>query len=125
MTKKEAFLLALLKNPTVTKAIESAGIGRTTAYKYLKDEEFQNELLKRKSQAMDEAVTFLQGNLSKCAEVLIDIVNNTKVPPQVRINAINSVFTNTKAMNESVDVFLRIVELEKRTKQNENGGENT
>jgi len=123
MTKKEAFLLAMLESPTVTKAIQSAGIGKTTAYRYMKEEAFQRELERRRNEAVGEAVSYLQSNLTRCAEVLIDIVNNKRVPPQVRVNAVNSVFTNAKAMTESVDFLLRVVELERRTKRNGNGGE--
>lgn len=123
MTKKERFMLAMLENPTVTKAIQSAGISRTMAYKYLKDEDFKQELERRRNEAVSDAVNYLQSNLTRCAEVLIDIVNNQRVPPQVRINAVNSVFTNAKAMTESVDFLLRVVELEKRTKVNGIGGE--
>lgn len=123
MTKKERFMLAMLENPTVTKAIQSAGISRTMAYKYLKDEDFKQELERRRNEAVSDAVNYLQSNLTRCAEVLIDIVNNQRVPPQVRINAVNSVFTNAKAMTESVDFLLRVVELEKRTKVNGIGGD--
>lgn len=123
MTKKERFMLAMLENPTVTKAFQSAGISRTMAYKYLKDEDFKQELERRRNEAVSDAVNYLQSNLTRCAEVLIDIVNNQRVPPQVRINAVNSVFTNAKAMTESVDFLLRVVELEKRTKVNGIGGE--
>ena len=123
MTKKEAFLLAMLENPTITKATESAGISRTTAYKFLKDEDFKQELEHRRNEAVSDAVNYLQSNLTRCAEVLVEIVNNKKVPPQVRVNAVNSVFTNAKAMSESVDFLLRVVSLEKRTKVNGIGGE--
>lgn len=123
MTKKEAFLLAMLESPTVTKAIQSAGIGKTTAYRYMKEDAFQRELERRRNEAVGEAVSYLQSNLTRCAEVLIDIVNNKRVPPQIRVNAVNSVFTNAKAMTESVDFLLRVVELERRTKRNGNGGE--
>jgi len=123
MTKRERFMLAMLENPTVTKAFESAGIGKTTAYRYLKDEDFKQELEHRRNEAISNAVNYLQSNLTRCAEVLVEIVNNQKVTPQVRINAVNSVFTNAKAMSESVDFLLRVVELEKRTKRNAVGGE--
>jgi ACT domain-containing protein len=123
MTKKEAFLVALMENPTISKAIEQAGISKSTGYKYLGDDDFQKELLKRKSEAMSEAVTYLQGKLSRCGEVLMDIVEDTEISPQVRINAINSVFSNTKLMTESVDILLRIAELEEKTKSNKTGGD--
>lgn len=104
MTKRENFLRALMIQPTMKKAYESAKISKSTAYKLLKDESFQNELAKLKAQAMSEAVTFLQGNLSQCSEVLMDIVTNEKIGAQVRINAINSVFTNCKMLTESVEI---------------------
>lgn len=124
MTKKEGFLKALMENSTISNAIVQAGISKYTAYKYLNDEDFKNELARLKAEVMSEAVTYLQGKLSRCSEVLMDIVNDPEISPQIRINAINSVFTNTKAMTESVDILLRIADLEERTKSEQRGGEN-
>lgn len=123
MKKREEFLSALIENPTVTKAYKSIGISRNTAYKFLNDETFQADLLKLKTNAMNEAVTYLQGKLTRCSEVLMDIVNDPEASAQVRINAINSVFLNCRTMTESVDILMRIVELEKRTNNDTQGGE--
>ena len=114
MTGKQAALLkALLEQSTVAKAAEVAGISRNTAFRYLKEPEFQAELAKRRSECISDTVRYLQGKLSSCSEILIDIAENTEVADQVRINAINSVFANCKAMTEISDVITRLEQVEK------------
>ena len=43
---------------------------------------------------------YLQGNLMECSEVLMAIVRDKGVPPQVRINAANSVFQNARGLTK-------------------------
>ena len=39
--KQEKAIIALLKEPTITRAAKSAGIGETTLYRWLKEDEFE------------------------------------------------------------------------------------
>ena len=103
--KKLKFLQALLEESTVTKAAEKAGIGRTTAYKYLKDEEFCSELNQRKSDCINDAIRYLQGKLSLCNEALVKIVKNPDTSDQIKINAINSIYANCKGMTETAEMI--------------------
>ncbi|MBR2593325.1 MAG: hypothetical protein IKD83_01720 [Firmicutes bacterium] len=113
MTDKQTALLnAMLEESTVTKAAESAGISRTMAYNYLKDKAFQAELKKRQRECINDTVRYLQGNLALCAEVLIGIVEKPGLSDQVKINAINAVFSHCKNMTEQADIIKRIEQLE-------------
>ena len=105
MTQKQiAFLQAMLEESTVLKASERAGISRSTAYKYLADEEFSKELNKRRNEAITDTVRYLQGKLGLCSEELIKIIEDEFSAPQVKINAINAVFTNCKALTDTGEV---------------------
>ena len=103
--KKLKFLQALLSESTVTKALEKAGISRSTGYEYLKDEEFQNELTKRKTECIDDTIRYLQSKLSLCNETLISIIEDSAVAPQVKINAINTVYATCKSMTEAAEIM--------------------
>ena len=110
--KQNAFLKAMLEQSTITKAAEAAGIARDTAYRYLKDTAFQAELTKRRGECINDTVRFLQGKLSLCSEKLIEIVENPTASDQVKINAINAIFTNCKAMTETAEIITRLEQIE-------------
>ena len=103
--RKNKFLMALLEESSITKAAEKAGISRPTAYKFLKDPDFQEELSERKSETIDGCIRYLQGKLALCNETLISIIEDPTTAPQVKINAINSVFATVKAMTETAELL--------------------
>lgn len=103
--RKNKFLLALLEESTITKAAEKAGISRPTAYKFLKDADFQAELSERKSETIDGCIRYLQGKLALCNETLIAIIEDPTTAPQVKINAINSVYATCKSMTETAELL--------------------
>lgn len=110
--KQMAFLKAMLEEPTITKAAEKAKIGRNTAYKYLSNPEFQSELNRRRGECINDTVRYLQGKLSLCSETLINIIENPETSNQVKINAINAVYANCKAMTETAEVIARLEQIE-------------
>lgn len=110
--KQMAFLKAMLEEPTITKAAEKAKIGRNTAYKYLKNPEFQKELNRRRSECINDAVRYLQGKLPLCSETLVKIIENPKTSDQVKVNAVNALCANCKAMTETADVIARLEQIE-------------
>ncbi|MCI8564958.1 MAG: hypothetical protein HFI39_01345, partial [Lachnospiraceae bacterium] len=68
--------------------------------------------------AVNDAVAYLQGNLSKCAEVLMGIVRDKEAQPQVRINAVNSVFAGIKGLSkDNREVLAEMAVKCKKTKQ--------
>ena len=103
--RKNKFLVALLEESSITKAAEKAGISRPTAYKFLKEPDFQAELSERKSETIDGCIRYLQGKLALCNETLISIIEDPTTAPQVKINAINSVFATVKAMTETAELL--------------------
>ena len=111
-TKQTAFLKAMLEESTIKKAAEKAGISRDTAYKYLKNENFQAELNKRRSECVTDTVRFLQSKLSLCSETLVNIVENPETGAQIKINAINAIFANCKALLETTEILQKMAELE-------------
>ena len=121
MTQKQiAFLQAMLEESTVLKASERAGISRSTAYKYLADENFTKELNKRRNEAITDTVRYLQGKLGLCSEELIKIIEDELSAPQVKINAINAVFANCKALTDTGEVLERMQRIEEMMEARDN-----
>ena len=103
--KKSKFLEAMLTEPTLSAAAEKAKISRTTAYKYLEDPEFESELSRCKTESVEDALRYLQGKLSMCSAVLIDIIQNPNVANQVKLNAIQMVFNQVRTMTETAEIM--------------------
>ena len=110
--KQIRFLKSMLEESSILKAAEKAEISRNTAYKYLEDREFVAELNKRRNECISDTVRFLQGKLALCGETLVKIIENPKTSEQVKINAINAIFTNCKFLTETADVLDRLQQVE-------------
>lgn len=113
MNKKQMnFLQALLTETTIAGATKKASISRSTAYRYLNDAEFKQELNQAKAECISDTIRYLQGNLTACSEELMKIVKNPKTADQVRINAINTVFQNCKSLIDTCEVEERMRQIE-------------
>lgn len=110
--KQAAFMKALLEESTIRKAASKAGIAPATAYKYLKDPDFKKELDSKRNECITDTVRYLQSKLTLCSETLIKIIENPETSSQIKINAINAVYANCKAMTETGEIITRIEELE-------------
>lgn len=110
--KQTKFLKAMLEESTISKAAEKAQITRYTAYKYLKDREFQSELNRRRGECINDTVRYLQGKLSLCNETLVSIIENPETSDQIKINAINAIYANCKAMTETAEIITRLEQVE-------------
>lgn len=117
--KQTAFLKALLEESTITKASETAGISRKTAYKYLANRDFQAELNKRRAECINDTVRFLQGKLALCGETLVNIIENPEIPAQIKINAVNAVYANCKSMTETAEIITRLESIETQIENGE------
>ena len=119
MNKRDAFMIALLDAPTTKEAYTRAGVAQRTAYNYLKDEEFKKELQARRSEVLRDSIHHLQMNLSTCTRVLMEIVTDAGTPASVKVQAINSVFSNYKNLSETIELRERIEKLEEKGEMDE------
>lgn len=117
--KQQTFLQCLLTESTVLKAAQKAGISRSTAYKYLNDAKFKACLDSARGECIHDTIRYLQGNFAKCSEELIKIIENSKTKDQIKINAINSVFMNGKALLDNFEIEERLKQLEEMLQEGE------
>ena len=115
MTKREAFLISLLEEPTVTRAYKRAEISKAKAYQFLADESFKADLNRLKLEILSSLTNYLQSNLSECSETLMKIIRSDGVSPQVKINAAQVIFNTCRSYTEITDILPRLEALE-RTK---------
>lgn len=110
--KMRAFLNAYMTCSTVEGAARAAGIGKTTAYKYLKDPEFTQAVRDIQGEGMANAGRYLSQQLAHCSEILLEIIDSPKTAPAVKVQAINAVFANHRAITENVEIMERLEALE-------------
>lgn len=111
-SKQIKFLSELLQTGTVSEAIKNTGVSSSTAYKWMKEPEFKNELQKRKTEMLEEVSTTMQIGFSEAVTELMKIIKNPKTAPQVKINAIDTLFRNARPIIEEVDILNRLQALE-------------
>ncbi len=114
-TKQIKFLSELFQCSSIGEAIEKAGVSRSTAYRWMRDDKnFKNEYQKRKTQALEEVSMQMQLGFSEAVLKLMDIIKSDRVSAQVKINAIDCLFRNAKPIMETVDILNRLQEVEDR-----------
>lgn len=119
--KQIAFIDTYFSSKNMTETCKKLNISRNTAYNYLKDDKVKSEINKRRSELIGDTTLFLQDNLKECSKVLMDIVKDPATSPQVRINAINSIFSNCNKLTETNDILTKLAEIEERLAEQEEG----
>lgn len=98
---------AMLLYPSVAQVSKAVNIPTRLIYTMMQNDSFKERLREAREQATAETITYLQGNLSTCAESLMEIVKDKSISPQIRVNAINAVFNNLKILNGDNDKFIQ------------------
>jgi|ERR1044071_874381 hypothetical protein len=111
--KQELALQAVISHPTLKEAALAAGIGETTLWRYMQDEEFSRRLREARREAVNHAVTRLQEASSEAVTVLRDLMMKEDAPPAARISAARTVLDYAMRAAEQDELKARIDELEK------------
>lgn len=111
-TKKENFMQYMLTESTREKAIKKANISASTAYRWLKDPEFNQQLLELRRSMMSEVTASLQRKAMEAVNVLSEIMSDQEAPDYARISAAKSILDNAyKGLDlEDTQVRLDIIE---------------
>lgn len=122
--KQIAFIDAYLSEQDINKVCKKLDITRPTYYKYLNDDAVKQEIYKIRLETLENTTRYLQDNLRLCSQKLIDIITSDDTAPQIKINAINSVFSNCNKLTEQVDILSKVKEIEQRLSEQDttNGG---
>lgn len=108
------FIDAYFRCNDVKSVCKECNITINTYYKYLNDKAVKKEISKQYSQLLRDTTRYLQSNLNKCSSELMEIVNSKEIPPQTKINAINTIFNITLKLSEQTEILDRLNELENK-----------
>lgn len=118
--KQLKFINAYFKYNDIKDICNNLNITRPTYYKYLKDDAIKNAITNQRIEIMQGATKNLQVNLSLCSDELIKIIKSDKTPPQIKINAINSVFNNCNKLTEQLDIISEIESIKEKLEDRAN-----
>ena len=66
---------------------------------------------------LKDTTLYMENNLKQASEQLIQIINDKKTPQSVRVQAINSLFSNYQKLFENIEVETQIDEIKEQLEQ--------
>ena len=123
--KQLVFIDAYLSEQDINKVCKKLNITRPTYYKYLNDDAIKQEISRIRLATIENTARYLQDNLSLCSQELVNIIKSKDTAPQIKINAINSIFNNCSKLTEQVDIINELDRINQRLQEQEdktNGG---
>ncbi|WP_312200268.1 hypothetical protein [Anaerospora hongkongensis] len=111
--KRESLIIALLSSPDIQTAAAEAGISESTAWRWLRDDEFQNQYREAKKQALSVAIGKLQQATSAAVDTLRTVADDVAAPASSRVSAAKSILEMAFKATEIEDFEQRLSALEK------------
>ena len=105
--------MALISEPSITKAIEKSGIAKKTAYKYLKDKNFFSEYQKLRQEMIGRTTSLLLQASGRAVEVLYEVADDPEKSPYARVQAAKTILEMAYRGMELEDLQTRIERLER------------
>ena len=109
-SRQLAALPHIAASPTVAEAARSSGIGRTTLYRWLRDEEFRRSVDTLRSEAGDIAKAALQALMLRGIVVLSDAMDDPDAG--IRLRAASTTLYNGLKANDLKDIQRRLEALD-------------
>lgn len=110
--REDILVKSFLICPNIAEVSRKTGISRAAIYKIMEKDSFKEKLMKAKQEALQNAVSFLQGSLAECADTLMQIIKDNDTSPQTKVNACQVVMGQCKTWTDEIDVINRIAALE-------------
>ena len=105
--------MALISEPSITKAIEKSGIAQKTAYRYLKDKDFFSEYQKLRQDMIGRTTSLLLQASGRAVEVLYEVADDPEKSPYARVQAAKTILEMAYCGMELEDLQTRIERLER------------
>ena len=110
--RQEAFLAALLTQPTILLAAKAAGISEGTAGRWMKDAGFQARYAEAKRQAFAEVLAFLQQSMLGAVATLRSVMLDAQTKPSTKVLAASKLLELGLRAHELYTLEERIAALE-------------
>ena len=111
--KQQAFLNAMLVSKTTDEAIEEAGIHRSTAYKYLNDDEWKKEYRKQRNALTDGLTNQLQQLGTQAIRTLEENLNDPEATPASKNTTAKTILDYIYSNYDREQIIERLEEIER------------
>ena len=110
--RQKEFLIEYANSNNISKACKAVGISRTTAYEYLKNENFCRALTEFRKSNVTSAWYLLSSNLETAVNRLVEILNSKNTTTNAKLRAIQLLFEYTEKYQDRVEIIDRVKALE-------------
>lgn len=115
--RAEAAIAALLSHATISAAAESAGVSKTTLWRWLQRDDFRHRLKAAQETVFETALNTLQGSITDAVNCLRN--NLTCKSPSVQVQAARSLVEYALKTHDLLDLRTRISDVEARLQARE------
>lgn len=117
--KQQRFLVALLEERTIEAAIKRVGISPKTAYRYMDDLEFKQELQRARRKVVDGISNRLRQLGSEAIETLRDNLTDEEATPATKNSTAKIILEFIYRSHELENVTERMDEMERKLEETE------
>ena len=110
--KQEALISALLTAPTLADAAHTAGIGEVTAWRWLKDSDFQAAYREARRAVVQQAITQVQRATGEAVETLRSVMQDSGSTASARVSAAKAILETAVKAVELEALEARVAALE-------------
>lgn len=89
--KQQKAVIELLQQPSIAKAADAAGVGRSTLYLWLKQPDFAEAYRAARSEALSHATARLQQAASGAVDTLDRLASNQNAPASAQVAAASKI----------------------------------
>jgi hypothetical protein len=113
--RQEKLLSILADNPNIQAAAKAAGVGRTTAHRWLKEPSFREELTRRRHTSMTETMSSVQAYTARAVEELVKLMDSSNewLRRQICMDVLNCShkIREVEQIEQRLDVIEKAMEL--------------
>lgn len=113
-TRQRRFVASAVVAPTVREAARSAGVGETTAWRYLADPAVRAALVERQDGVLAHVARRLASEMSDALDVLHGVMTDASANDGPRVSAARAVLESGLRLAELVTLAERVSVLERR-----------
>ena len=115
--RQQQLLVALVANPDIQAACKVAGVGRSTAHRWLKDPVFRAELARQRDAVLSETMDSVKTHASRAMAELAELLDTED--DRLRRLICNDILGHAMKVRELEDFERRLVALEQTVRNNE------
>jgi len=114
---QERVIAALLNHTSVAKAVDAAGIGEVTIYRWLKNDGFNSAYRDARRQVVQQGIVKIQKSIAAAVDTLTAIMEDNEAPASSRVSAAKTIIEIGIRATEMEQLEERIEDLEKIVKE--------